>query len=157
MGPKGQLLKIPACDADCMVRWCQTTGRCDPTKVCTWAKRFDGCTLVDPDRLLRDIGHHVRLQGFNYDPNRAWNWGHYNVLGGWRPKKFYKELELAEKAARTVTNPTTFQKMSQSVRDTVSTAMEKWKSSARARARDAAKRAIPRGIRNESGRESSGN
>lgn len=85
--PNGNVVSIPKCDRECMKAWCRIKGpggvlRCDPSKLCQ-AGQTKQCLPIDPDRLLKDYFHMMRLAGFNLDPNPRWGWGNYNALGGW--------------------------------------------------------------------------
>ena len=85
--PNGNIISIPKCDRECMKAWCRIKGpggvlRCDPRKLCQIGQTKD-CIPLDPDRLLKDYFHMMRLAGYNLDPNPRWAWGAYNALGGW--------------------------------------------------------------------------
>ena len=79
---RGEVFVIPECEEDCMMLWCETTRRCDPTNICP-EEPIAGCVKVDPDRLLKDYYHDKRLAGYNLDPNPRWGWDEYNALSGW--------------------------------------------------------------------------
>jgi len=85
--PNGNIISIPKCDRECMKKWCRIKGpggvlRCDPAKLCQ-TEQTQNCIPLDPDRLLKDYFHMMRLAGYNLDPNPRWGWGAYNALGGW--------------------------------------------------------------------------
>ncbi|HBY62728.1 MAG TPA: hypothetical protein DEH78_23135 [Solibacterales bacterium] len=86
--PDRGLLSIPRCDAACMRSWCDTTGQCRGVPLCASANAAPPCIPIDPDRLLKDYFHAKRLEGYNLFPNSAWDWGPYNVLGGWTLNKY---------------------------------------------------------------------
>jgi hypothetical protein len=86
--PDRGLLSIPRCDDACMRKWCDTTGQCRGVPLCSGVRAAPPCIPVDPDRLLKDYFHAKRLEGYNLFPNSAWDWGNYNVLGGWTMNKF---------------------------------------------------------------------
>ncbi len=84
----GRVLQIKRCDFDCMKTWCTKTGYCTPfgfpaTPICNPVKPKKPCIKVDPDRLLKDYMHAMRMNGYKYFPNANWGWGKYNVGGGW--------------------------------------------------------------------------
>lgn len=93
--PQRGLITIPRCDAACMQKWCDNTQACGRLKVCGEAPQ-PPCIPIDPDRLLKDYFHDARLRGFNLDPNAVWNWGNYNVTGGWTVRAFLDEGVTAQ-------------------------------------------------------------
>lgn len=88
--PKRGLVTIPRCNEECMALWCKNTGACGGLPICG-PNPHPPCIPVDPDRLLKDYFHAARLDGFNLDPNPAWNWGSYNVMGGWTVRAWLEE------------------------------------------------------------------
>jgi len=81
-------LEIPRCDARCMARWCATTKKCPiGVPVCLSPPKRP-CLPVDQNRLLKDYFHNRRLDGYNLFPNKVWEWGHYNPMGGWTVNGF---------------------------------------------------------------------
>jgi len=84
--PKRGLVSIPRCDADCMQRWCKSSGQCGTLPVCVPGRETPPCIHIDPDRLLKDYFQEARLRGYtNLRPNTVWGWGEANGLSGWPP------------------------------------------------------------------------
>ncbi len=88
--PKRGLVTIPRCDLQCMEQWCRTTRACGGLPICGPDPK-PPCVPIDPDRLLKDYFHAARLEGYNLDPNPVWNWGSYNVMGGWTMRGYLEE------------------------------------------------------------------
>jgi hypothetical protein len=74
---------IPTCDVACMRAWCDTFNRCGGLPICT-PRQPRPCFPVEPDRLLMDYVHAVRLEDqFNLGPNSTWGWGKYSGIAGY--------------------------------------------------------------------------
>jgi orotate phosphoribosyltransferase-like protein len=92
-------LAIPACGEACMKNWCESTGLCDPAKICSKGKT-SFCIPPDPDRLLKNYMHNARLRGIDISPHSSWNWGAWGP-GGWTQTDFLTvPAEVAESAPK---------------------------------------------------------
>ncbi len=84
--PELGLRHVPACDKNCMEKWCDSSGMCGELPICDASPR-PPCIHIDPDRLLKDYFHHARIRGYNnLRPNSRWDWGNVNGVAGWSPK-----------------------------------------------------------------------
>jgi hypothetical protein len=104
-----RFLVIPRCDYECMVDWCKTTGKCgallESGKIDFCKKAGQkGCIPPDPNRLLKDYIHKMRLHEYTLGPNSVWPWGHYNPVEGWSFLEYLANLkepiEAVDGAAR---------------------------------------------------------
>lgn len=93
--PDAGPILIKRCDADCMRRWCDDTKLCGGLDICS-KPAVAPCMPLDPDRLLKDYFHSKRLDDYNLNPNSAWGWGDYNLLGGWTADGFVRGQTYAK-------------------------------------------------------------
>lgn len=100
--PKYGALNIPKCDYDCMVKWCKSPhSPCGAMPVCAPTDPKGPCIQVDVERLLKDLMHNRRINGFNdLRPNSKWDWGAPNGISGWSPKILMEDGSTAQYAVK---------------------------------------------------------